>query len=119
MTNNQNSDNTTLSRAETIARLNDHLRMTGQGGTIVLTRTVRHLPGLNAPELTDALANFEGFDKNNNPHGERDMGCFKLFGAELYFKIDYFDTELKFGSEDPADASITHRVLTILAKEDF
>ena len=47
------------------------------------------------------------------------MGHFVLFDTDLYFKIDYFDQDLKFGSDDPADASITHRILTIMTKADL
>jgi len=37
----------------------------------------------------------------------------------VLMKIDYFDPALEYGSEDPADASITRRVLTIMAREDY
>ena len=119
MTNTEDTDCMTLLRAEIIARLNDQLRKSGEGGTVVITRNVRGLEGLNAPELATALANYDGFDEDNNPHGERDMGHFVLFDTDLYFKIDYFDQDLKFCSDDPADASITHRILTIMIKADL
>jgi hypothetical protein len=31
----------------------------------------------------------------------------------------YYDTALEFGSENPADASVTRRVLTIMLPEDY
>ena len=34
-------------------------------------------------------------------------------------KLDYFDKELKFGSENPADPSKTTRVLTIMLAEEY
>jgi hypothetical protein len=34
-------------------------------------------------------------------------------------KIDYYDAAMEFGSEDPADASVTTRVMTILLPEDY
>ena len=109
----------TLLRAEVIARLNDQLRKSCEGGTVVITRNVRSLDGFNARELVTALANYNGFDEDNDPHGERDMGDFKLFSTDLYFKIDYYDLDLKFGSDDPADTSITHRVITIMTEADL
>ena len=119
MTNNEQSDFAVLPRAEVIAQLNDHLRKTLEGGTIVITRNVRSLEGFNALKLTTALADYDRFDADNDPHGERDMGDFALFNTDLYFKIDYYDPDLKFGSNDPADASITHRVITIMTEADL
>ena len=65
------------------------------------------------------MANYDGFDEDNDPHGERDIGDFELYNTDLYFKIDYYDLDLKCGSEDSADISITHRVLTIMTEADL
>ena len=108
-----------LPRAEVIAQLNDRLRKTGEGGTFVITRNVTGLAGVNAQELVTELANYDDFNDDNNPHGERDMGRFKLFNANLYFKIDYFDPDLNFGSSDPTDPGVTHRLLTIMTEADL
>lgn len=103
-----------LPRAEAIARLNDALRKTGQGGVIVVTRGVRALPGFQAADLLCALAAYDRFDPDNDPHGERDFGDLELFGADLLWKLDYYDPERKFGSDDPADPARTSRVLTVM-----
>lgn len=50
---------------------------------------------------------------------ERDRGNFEFEGTTVYFKIDYYDAAFEYGSEDPADASITQRVLTIMVREDL
>jgi hypothetical protein len=106
-------------RAEAIAQLNDKLRKTGEGGTIVITRSVMNLPAFNPAALTAALAAYEAFDADNDPHGERDFGDLTLFGADLLWKIDYYDSDLRFGSNDPADSTITKRVLTVMLAEDW
>lgn len=106
-------------RAEQIARLNDRLRRSGEGGQIVITKGVMRLWGFDAANLREALASYDGFDAGNDPHGERDFGDLDLFNAELLWKIDYYDTSLKFGSEDPADASVTSRVLTVLLASEW
>ena len=85
----------------------------------MVTSGVMAVKGYCRSILTSALANYGGFDEDNDPHGERDMGHFVLFDTDLYFKIDYYEQDLKFGSDDPADASITHRILTIMTKADF
>ena len=106
-------------RAETIARLNDQLRKTGTGGTIAITSGVQSLTGFRAATLCAALADYDEFDRDNDPYGERDFGDITLFGANLLFKIDYYDKDLQFASDDPANASITNRVLTVMLASDW
>ena len=108
-----------LPRAEAIARLNDQLRKIGTGGMVVVTKAVTKLTGFDAPTLMSALANYDGFDPDNDPHGERDFGDLTLFGTDLLFKIDYYDADLRFGSDDPADPMATKRVLTIMTAADW
>ena len=108
-----------LSRSEAIARLNDQLRKTGIGGTVIVTKAVTHLSGFNAGALMTALANYDGFDPDNDPHGERDFGDLTLFGTNLLFKIDYYDPRLQFGSDDPADVNATKRVLTVMTAGEW
>jgi hypothetical protein len=108
-----------LPRVERIARLNDTLRTTGRGGRILVTRGVQALPGFSTMELVQALRSYDGFDADNDPHGERDFGDLELWGAELLWKIDYYDTALVWASSDPADPSITARVLTIMLATEY
>ena len=106
-------------RAEVIAGLNDQLRKTGVGGTIMITQSVRRLAGFDAEALAAALANYSGFDADNDPHGARNFGDLSLWGCDLLWKIDYYDLDLKFGSDDPADPGVTHRVLTVLLASEW
>ena len=113
-TNKSTSPLITVPRAEAIARLNDKLRQTGTGGVIVVTNGVRALPHFDAALLLRALASFNGFDADNDPHGERDFGDVQLAGTDLLWKIDCYDLDMLYGSPDPADPSVTHRVLTVM-----
>ena len=108
-----------LPRGEAIARLNDQLRINACGGQLLMTRGVQEIGDFDAPELLDALAKFDQFDPFNDPHGERDFGCLDLWGAELLWKIDYYSPDLLFGSDDPANSTHTHRVLTVLLAEEY
>lgn len=119
MTTNAPSIPPARTRAEAIARLNDELRKTGTGGTIVITQTVRRITGFDPGSLAEALANYDGFDADNDPHGERDFGDLTLWGHDLLFKIDYYDPDLTFGSDDPADPERTRRVLTVMCAADW
>jgi hypothetical protein len=52
----------------------------------------------------------------------RELPPFKQLLKRLHvarLKIDYYDGSLEFGSDDPADASVTTRVITILLPEDY
>lgn len=106
-------------RAELIARLNDELRKFAQGGVIVVTKGVHALPDFDPLALLMALGSYNGFDADNDPHGERDFGDLELGDASLLWKIDYYDNERLYGSPDPADSSVTQRVLTVMLPEEW
>ena len=56
---------------------------------------------------------------DNDPNGEHDFGNFELAGQKFFWKIDYYDTTMEFGSEDPADSAKTTRVLTIMLTSEY
>jgi hypothetical protein len=37
----------------------------------------------------------------------------------IMFKIDYFDRDLSMHSHDPADPSVTQRIITIMLAEEY
>jgi len=82
-------------------------------------------PGIAAlgPEivqrLVQAIATFDDFCLANDPHGEHDFGTFESDGVEIFFKIDYYDTNLEFGSPDPADPAVTNRVITLMLADEY
>ena len=106
-------------RAEAIARLNDMLRRSGAGGPTVVTSGVRSLKGFNQLELLRALARYDKFDLENDPHGERDFGDLEIWGAEMLWKVDYYDREMIYGSNDPADPGQTTRVITVMLLQEY
>ena len=117
------SEHTTLvhetPRGEAIARLNDQLRQTLRGGHIMVTREVRSLDSFDAAALIAALAAYDQFDVDNDPHGERDFGDLELFGSSMLWKIDYYDQQFQFASPDPTDARLTQRVLTVMLESEY
>src|SRR3546814_16823126 len=54
-------------------------------------------------ELLRAVRDYDNFDIDNDPYGERDYGIFEFESATLYWKIDYYDRALAFGSDNPSD----------------
>ena len=55
---------------------------------------------------------------NNFAHTVRDFGKIEFRGQRIWFKRDYYDYDLEYGSEDPSDPSVTKRVMTIMLPED-
>jgi hypothetical protein len=104
---------------ERIAALNDTFRRTFAGGRIVMTAGVASLPESEREQIIGAVREFETFDADNDPYGEHDFGAFDIAGQELFWKIDYYDAAMKFGSEDPTDPAKTTRVLTIMLAEEY
>jgi len=49
------------------------------------------------------------FCTENDPYEEHDFGAFDVDGHTIFFKIDYYDPTLTYGSNDPADPTVTHR----------
>jgi hypothetical protein len=66
-----------------------------------------------------AVAEFDDFNGQNDPHGEHDFGCFTLDGTPLMFMIGYYDETLTWGAEDPSDPKTCRRVLTIMLASEY
>lgn len=105
-------------RAEAIARLNDQVRF-GNDGTVMVTQGVQSITGFDATELAELLANYDDFTHENDPHGERDFGLISYKGWDVIWKIDPYDKELKFGSDNPADPAVTTRIATLLLASEW
>src|SRR5713101_6384499 len=103
-----------LMSTEKIRELNDRFRTTMACGRVMLTAGVDALPSDVKAMVIRRVATFSEFNADNDPHSEHDFGSFVLAGRKFFFKIDYFDAAMQFGSEDPADPAKTTRVLTIM-----
>lgn len=122
-------------KSKTIAELNDRMRkslITFKVATDVPRDRIVLTPGVQAlvtdPEaknfikyvaLLRVVAEFNTFTEDNDPWGEHDFGSFEFEGEGMYWKIDYYDLDLKYGSDDPSDPSQTVRVLTIMLRSEY
>ena len=77
------------------------------------------MEGFGATELMAALRNYEGFDVDNDRHGERDFGDLMLWGEDLLWKIDAYDRAYQYASPDAADERVTSRVLTVMLASEY
>ena len=105
--------------AERVRALNDAFRRTMTGGNIMMTAGIHALPSDVQAMVIRRVATFSDFDEENDPHGEHDFGSFEFAGRKIFWKIDYYDAKMEFGSEDPADPSKTTRVLTIMLASEY
>ena len=110
---------TAPTKTDRIRVLNDNFRSTFVGGQVVMTAGVAALPLDAQARLLLAVQSFSNFTKDNDPHGEHDFGAIELQGERFFFKLDYYEPELRFGSEDPADPDKTARVLTIMRADEY
>ena len=123
-------------RTARIARLNDRARQAmGLACTAVATVGFRSLPASDQSRVRELIETFDAFDEDNDPHGERDFGCIyqlgdggwtterpRLRGDErerVFWKLDYYDRDLRFASKDAANPAITRRVLTIMLSDEY
>ena len=104
---------------EKIRQLNDILRKTFIGGRVMLTTGIRAKSAEEQAEILQTVRLFNEFTKANDPYGEHDFGSFDYKGQKIFWKIDYYDNNLQYLSEDPTDVSKTIRVITILLAEEY
>ncbi|WP_319312356.1 DUF3768 domain-containing protein [Shinella sp.] len=63
---------------------------------------------------------FDCFTPNNDPYGEHDFGGFTDPEAgRVFWKIDYYDTDYRYGSDNPADPTVTRHVLTVMLASEY
>ena len=113
------TDPATTLRTDTIRSLNDDLRTGLNGGSVVLTTAIAALASEVRTKIVEAVKNYNAFDAGNDPYGEHDFGSLVVDGNAVFFKIDYYDRDLQFHSPNPADPTVTHRVLTLMLAEDY
>ena len=97
-----------------IAALNDAHRRSMQGCTV--TKGIVAM-GSAANEVFVGVRDYVAFTEDNDPYGEHDFGSFSVAGNKVFWKIDYYDQQLQYGS-DPLDLEC-RRVITIMLAEEY
>lgn len=108
-----------------IRALNDELRQCLIRGHVEPPNRTLMTPGVDA--LTPAqkltvcreVAEFDDFDNDNDPNREHDFGHVTLDGTKIFWKIDYYATDMADGAEDPSDPAKTARVLTLMRADEY
>ena len=102
-----------------IALQNDNFRKNLSQGTLVLTQGIRSNTPEDLKEIITKVRNFDTFDENNDPYGERDFGAFDYKGRRIFWKIDNYDQEFLYLSPDVSNPRLTNKVMTIMYAEEY
>ena len=108
-----------MDKTAKIRQLNDAFRSSFKGGRVMLTLGIRSKAEHEVTEILENVLNFHDFKKENDPYQEHDFGSFEHKGDKIFWKIDYYDKSLKYGSKDASDETITTRVLTIMTANEY
>ena len=106
-------------KTDRIRALNDDLRKNLATGMAVITPEIAALGQDAVERIVKTIAVFDEFCHANDPHEEHDFGSFDVEGETIFFKIDYFDSDLQYHSPDPADPAVTRRVITLMLASEY
>lgn len=102
-----------------IATLNDNFRKTFIGGEVLLSAGIAAMSSEDKANIISMVQNFNDFTPSNDVYGEHDFLSIDYKGNKIFAKIDYYDLNYEFMSENPANPDITNRVLTILLSCEY
>ena len=102
-----------------IATLNDNFRKSFIGGQVLLTAGIAAMSSEDKANIISMVQNFNDFIPDNDPYGEHDFFSIDYKGNKIFAKIDYYDLNNQYMSENPANPDITNRVLTIMLAEEY
>lgn len=110
-----------MTASMTIAQHNDAFRKepTRHKGQMFITAGIQGKGDAFLRKVMHAVTSFDDFTTDNDPHGEHDFGSVEVDGKKVFFKFDYYDNTLKWGSPDPSDPEVTTRVLTIMFSHEY
>ena len=85
----------------------------------MLTSGIQSLGQARVAEILAKIRAFDDFNPNNDPYGEHDFGKIEHDGDRVFWKMDYYDRAMEFGSIDPSDPTVTMRVMTVMLAEEY
>lgn len=113
--------------SQVIAEQNDQFRQLAASGDLraaasgkfVMTQVVAALDQEQLGELLVLVRDYDQFTPDNDPYGEHDFGSIEYEGEKYFWKMDYYDLNYEFGSEEPANPAATKRVLTLMLASEY
>lgn len=101
-----------------IKTLNDNFRQTFICGRVMLTAGINAKSQDDVANILSMVRDFNKFTPDNDPYGEHDFGSFDYKGDKIFWKIDYYDKNYQYLSENPSNPNITNRVMTIMLADE-
>ena len=86
---------------------------------IVLSKGVSELDNKDKMKVLRLVKEFDTFTHDDDPFKEHDFGAFDFKDIKYFWKIDYYDNDLKFLSEDKTNAEKTIKVLTVMKASEY
>lgn len=108
-----------MNKTEMIRRLNDEARRSFKNVQVMLTLGIRMKSEKEVADILEHVRTFNNFNKNNDVYGEHDYLSFDYKGEKIIAKIDYYDQNYRYISKNPADPTMTNRVLTIMTGSEW
>jgi len=102
-----------------IKTLNDNLRKHLNGGRVMLTAGINAKSQDDIARILSKVRQFNNFTPDNDPYNEHDSGSFDYKGEKIFWKIDYYDKNYQYLSEDPANPDVTNRVMTVMLAIEY
>lgn len=105
--------------ADKVRAQNDHFRKTGVGGLEVITQGIQEMGITTVAIIRRMVADYDKWEEGNDPYQEHDFGTIAFRRQQIFWKIDYYDADLKEASPNPSDPDVTTRVLTIMLAREY
>lgn len=102
-----------------IKTLNDNFRKSFNGGKVLLTTGINAKRQEEVAEILNQVRCFNNFTQANDPYDEHDFGSFDYNGEKIFWKIDYYDKDYRYLSENPSNPEVTNRVMTIMLASEY
>ncbi|MCI5633836.1 MAG: DUF3768 domain-containing protein [Alphaproteobacteria bacterium] len=102
-----------------IATLNDKFRRSFINGEVLLSAGIAAMSSEDKANIISMVQNFNDFNDDNDVYGEHDFFSIDYKGNKIFAKIDYYDLNYEFMSENPANPSVTNLIMTIMLAEEY
>jgi hypothetical protein len=106
-------------KVEKISALNDRARQDFTGCRVAITAGIAALGHDAVYAIFDRIKAYDDFTPDNDPYGEHDFGSLYWGEHQVFWKFDCYDLDFTMHSPDPADETVTARVLTVMLAQEY